>query len=225
MSTPSNSRTVVVTALSAGLVLLTLLFWRQHMELQLCRQDNARLTEQTRLLQPGAGASATGTAVAPALSVRSRPDGSAGNNTAAPAPGTGVAAGASSTAPVVLGAIEVKPLANPAYPEGLLAILPLARNKAEPLGVVHIFVRLPKNSSDRMIDINPSDAAGYTNMRKYVKADGKFAAFEGTPTTAGAPQLELSVSTSVNIDLRGACETGAIGPYQVEITPTGATVR
>lgn len=226
MSTQSKPRTIVIAALSAGLIVLAWLLWRQQVQLELLRQDNARLTEQARLFQPGRLTSKSGTAGAPAATVKGSSVPADNSTTAsAPAAGTGVTAGASSTAPLVLGAIGVQPLANPAYPDGLRATLPFARNRADPLGVTHVFVRLPKNSSCRIVDFTPADAAGYTNVRKYVKADGKFAAFEGTPTAAGPLQLELSVSTSVNADVRGACEIGAIGPYQVELSPAGAIAR
>ena len=218
MSTESKPRVVVIAALAAGLVLLALLLWQQHAELVLSQQDNARLTEQLRLNQPGA---ATGAARTAAASVKGNPAPTAGSTAAAAAPATVV----SSSTPLILGAVGVKPLANPAYPEGLITILPFTRNKTDSLGVAHVFVRLPKNSSGKIVDIAASDAAGYTSVRKYVKADGKFAAFEGTPTATGQLQLELSVSTSANADLRGACDIGPIGPYQIEITPAGATVH
>jgi hypothetical protein len=104
-------------------------------------------------------------------------------------------------------------------------LLPFVSGRTESVGVVHLFFRLPKTSGVRILDLALSDPKGCEAVRKYVKADGKFAAFEGTPAAGERLQLELSVSAPVAADIRGACEIGGIGPYRLEIGAAGAQLR
>lgn len=105
---------------------------------------------------------------------------------------------------------------------GLTATLRFAPEGAEPVGVVAIVVRVPRDGDARIVDLGPRGAAKFGDVSKRVAEDGKFAIYQGTPEAVEALEFALSVSAPVAADVRG---TAGIGPLELTIGPTEATAR
>lgn len=97
---------------------------------------------------------------------------------------------------------------------GLIATMRFSPSKTGPLGIVALAVRMPRNSTAKILDIGPVGSAVYDDSSKEVSADGKFAFFQGTLGDEKEVQLFLSVSGPTTASVRGTC---GITPFELAI--------
>jgi hypothetical protein len=100
--------------------------------------------------------------------------------------------------------------------EGLVATLQFNPTTDEPLDVFALVVRLPRESSARILALDAVDAARYRDIAKRISDDGKFAVFNAEPLTVKPLTLQLHVSEPVRADVRG---TSGIEPFELMIEP------
>lgn len=105
---------------------------------------------------------------------------------------------------------------------GMRATMSFTPTTTDPLGIVALVVRLPRDSQSRILDFAPVDNEGIGSVVKRVSDDGKFAVFQGTATDLKKLQVSLAVSAPVTADIRGTC---GVGPYQLQIAPGGAKLQ
>jgi len=105
---------------------------------------------------------------------------------------------------------------------GFSATMQFSPNITEPLGIIAVVVRLPKDSPCRILDLAVTGTTELSAVTKRVADDGKFAVFQGQAATAEAVEVALSVSDAVVADVRGTC---GIGPLDLNIGPSGASAN
>lgn len=227
MQTRQSSRTffqILTVVCIAGLLAV---LWKQRTDLARIKKEYGQLREHNAGLQENSTLSRTDPsqlAVAPAPMQTQAPEGVAGVKTDASPPLQDTAA-LPPTPPtpdpaqnrLALAGTEVKPISG-----GLVATMLFNPSNTDPLGVVAVVVRIPKTSTARILDLAPADSTAYADIGKRVSGDGKFAIFQGTPITVNALKFGLSVSRPETADVRGTC---GIGPFKLEIKPSGATAR
>lgn len=92
----------------------------------------------------------------------------------------------------------------------------------EPLGIIDIVVRLPRDGESKILALDAVGSARFSAMAQRVAEDGKFAIFHGNYEGGEAIEFALSVSGEAVADVRG---TAGIGPFDLTIRPAGAVVQ
>jgi hypothetical protein len=105
---------------------------------------------------------------------------------------------------------------------GIKATMAFTPTTTDPMGIVAVVVRLPRNTASRIIQFGPSAPAMFSDLVGRVSDDGKFAVFQGTAQKLESLELSLSVSEPALADVRGTC---GIGPFKLDVKSTGATVQ
>lgn len=105
---------------------------------------------------------------------------------------------------------------------GIRATMSFSPTSTNPLGIVAVVVRLPRDGESRILQFGPSAAALFGDVVSRVSEDGKFAVFQGTAQKLDALELALAVSGAAVADVRGTC---GIGPLKLDVKSTGATVQ
>jgi hypothetical protein len=105
---------------------------------------------------------------------------------------------------------------------GLVARLAFETTLSEPPDLIALVIRVPGESSARIVGLKPASESTYTNTKVRVDASGKFAVFQGTPADLKALQFELIVSEPTKALVRGS---SGIKPFEIEISRTTAAVR
>ena len=104
---------------------------------------------------------------------------------------------------------------------GLKTTMQFNPTTTDPLGIVAVVIRLPRDSESRIIGFEASDRESYSDVAEQISPDGKFAVFQGTQSEAKSLEFSLTVSGDAVADVRG---TVGIGPFDLRISGTGATV-
>lgn len=107
-------------------------------------------------------------------------------------------------------------------PEGLKATLRFTPTTTDPLGVVAVVVRLPRDGASRIVELGQSGGDALGKLFTRVSEDGKFVVFQGTAEAVSALEFGLTVSGPATADVRGTC---GIGPLSLAITAQGAQVQ
>ncbi len=107
-------------------------------------------------------------------------------------------------------------------PDGLKVTLRFTATTPDPLGVVAVVVRLPRDGDARILDLGQAGGDVMGKLFKRVSEDGKFVVFQGTAEAVSALEFGLTVSGPVTADVRGTC---GIGPLSLGITAQGAEVQ
>lgn len=107
-------------------------------------------------------------------------------------------------------------------PEGLKATMRFTPTTTEPLGVVAVVVRLPRDGEARILDLGQAGGDAMSKLFKRVSEDGKFVVFQGTAEAISALEFGLTISGPATADIRGTC---GIGPLSLNITAQGAVVE
>ena len=92
----------------------------------------------------------------------------------------------------------------------------------EPLGIIDIVVRLPRDGESKILGLDAVGSARFSAMAQRVAEDGKFAIFHGNYEGGEAIEFALSVSGEAVADVRG---TAGIGPFDLTISPAGAVAQ
>ncbi len=211
MLTQPNARLLLLTTLVVSGVLLVAL-WHQRSQLMQLKQDYGRLAEQNQTLQltlQQTRAEVDERLVSMAA-VR-------GKTAALAVPATPLPPSAPEPKQLVWGGAEVTPISG-----GLLATLQFKPTKTGPLGDLFLAVEVPPTTAVKILDLKSVGATPMAHSRQRVLRDGKFAIFQGKPGDGNVIKLGVSVSGPVTVDVRGSC---GITPFQLDIAPTGATVR
>jgi hypothetical protein len=232
MGIASSSNRFISAVLVVGLVVLSAMLWRQRAALSRMEKENKLLLEKGQALQhgrvpanalsePAESGQAENSAVAPAPT-EPAPSAQASQSVARPEPSedlvptpTGLAPAPRSSG-LALAGTRVAPIEG-----GLRATMQFNPTTSEPLGIVAVVVRLPRNSESRIIGLEPADSAKYSDVSKRIAEDGKFAIFQGTLESVSSIELALSVSGEVTADVRGTC---GIGPFDLSVGPSGTSV-
>lgn len=209
---------VAVLALAAGLVWLT-----QHRasaraaaERAVLQQENeAMRAELSRLRASAPVEVATSTVAAAAVAVAEAPVKAPVGPTTVPTP-TGDAP------PPRFDGLQLAGTHVVPVPEGLKATLRFTPTTTDPLGVVAVVVRLPRDGDSRILDLGQSGGEAMGKLFKRVSEDGKFVVFQGTAEAVSALEFGLTVSGPATADVRGTC---GIGPLSLVITAQGAQVQ
>lgn len=209
---------VAVLALAAGLVWLT-----QHRasaraaaERAVLQQENeAMRAELSRLRASAPVEVATSTVAAAAVAVAEAPVKAPVGPTTVPTP-TGDAP------PPRFDGLQLAGTHVVPVPEGLKATLRFTPTTTDPLGVVAVVVRLPRDGDSRILDLGQSGGEAMGKLFKRVSEDGKFVVFQGTAEAVSALEFGLTVSGPATADVRGTC---GIGPLSLAITAQGAQVQ
>jgi hypothetical protein len=231
MGASSSSSRVLIGILAAAVAVLLLILWQQRGALTRIEEENRQLLARTQAPEavpaaPEAPPRPTETAPATPLA---EPESAPARE--APSPVQEQAAKPSPVAPMVATPTGLAPqprstglslAGTHAAPVegGLRATMRFNPTTTEPLGVVALVARLPRNSDARILDLNPAGSMNFSDVAKRVSEDGKFAFFQGTAASAEAIEFALSVSGAAVADVRGTC---GIGPLDLRIDPAGAS--
>jgi hypothetical protein len=228
MPTPTLSRNALIQALLVvGLAILALALFQQQDSLKALRAENEKLARENQALQqapaPAGEAAATqadSETPATPLPVPETPAETAPEVPAVPAERPTVPtitgfAPEPRTSGLQLDGTSVAPVSG-----GLQATMRFNPTITDPLGVIAVVVRLPRESTSRILELTPAQKEKFKDISQKVSDDGKFAIFHGTMDTAEAIDLTLSVSESAVADVRGTC---GIGPFDLNVGPSGAT--
>lgn len=105
---------------------------------------------------------------------------------------------------------------------GLRATMKFTPTVTEPLGIIDIVVRLPRDSEQRILGLDAAGNARFADVAQRVSEDGKFALFHGQLEAGEAVEFALSVSGESVAEVNGS--TG-IGSFALVIGPGGTSVR
>ncbi len=216
---------------------LLFLFWKQQNDLAAVKAQYGQLQEEKDQLQQdlatagAAGSSQNSAMPQPAMTSAPKRHPGAGARTAqeiAAADAQQTARHAADVAALVpapdVNKLILSPTNLTAKPVegGIAATLDFNANKAGPLGLVALAIRIPKESSARIFDLTPViGIEKYTDSTKEISGDGKFAFFQGTLVEDTDVQFTLSVTEPVTALVRG---TRGIGPLLLNVQPNGATI-
>ena len=238
MTTPSRQQTNPVQLLLLVVVaLLTLTLWRQRTDTELIEKEYQELARQKLELEQKKARATTAAVPAPAAVVTESDVSAAAQAEvqAVPAPVAPVAetpaakappapdlvptptgfAPAPSGAGLNLAGTHVAPVEG-----GLRTTMQFNPTTTDPLGLVAIVVRLPRDVDSKILELVPVGSMKYADISGRVSEDGKFAVFQGTPESVAALEFALSVSGPAVADVRG---TTGIGAFDLQVGPTGAT--
>jgi len=242
MPSPSRQQANPVQLLLLVVVaLLTLTLWRQRMDTELMEREYQELERQKLELEQMKARATTAAvptpgATIPALAASAQAPGQAQPApvepaATAPSPAEQAAKPAAAAENLVftpkgmapapresgltLAGTHVAPIEG-----GLSATMQFNPATTDPLGLVAIVVRLPRNGESRILELAPVGSMKFKDVAARVSEDGKFAVFEGTPESVAAIEFALSVSGPAVADVRG---TTGIGAFDLSVGPTGAT--
>lgn len=85
---------------------------------------------------------------------------------------------------------------------------------SDPVGIVAVVVRLPKDDSGSITDIQLTGDMKYADVAKRIAEDGKFAVVQIHAETVENLQVQLDLSGPAVADMRG---TAGIGPYDLQV--------
>lgn len=217
------------TILIATVAVVAIAWWRQHADLLKARAENERLVRLGERARPGPnGDAGSENPATPTMPAESGPASAAGANplgrTApgpAPAPGRVMTPAGMAPAPGTTGLVLARTrVASDA--DGLCATIRFHATTEDPLGIVAVVVRLPRDGTSRILDLGPAGDAAFESAMKRVSDDGKFAVFQGTAARMDAVEFALTVSAATTADVRGTC---GIGPFDLAIAADQATAR
>jgi hypothetical protein len=238
MKTKDSSRAFIFQALAVVCIaILCVALWKQRADLARITQDYERLRKRSEGLEkdvtqshaePGRADAALGQAPTQAPegvgAQEPRPDAAAPRaqgQTSEPGQRAALQPPAHKPEPepnkLALAGTEAHPV-----PGGLVTTMRFSPTKTGPLGLVALAIRLPKGVEARILDLAPVGPATYSDDSKTVSEDGKFAFYQGTLGEETNVQFALSVSGPATADVRG---TRGIGAFQLDIQPTGASIR
>jgi len=223
MKTNGRFRAYIVWFLSvAGIAIVFAVWWKQQSDLSRVRREYGQLQEQFEGLQRNLATSRAepGSPVAPGEGVPQ------------------VASKETGVAEIPPDAAPVHPMEQPPVPEpnrltlegtevnttseGLVTTLRFSPSKTDPLGVLALVIRLPRDGDASILDLAPVGSTAYSDVSHRVSEDGKFAIFQGTLGESTDVEFALSVSGSATADIRGTC---GIEAFQLDIQSTGASVQ
>jgi type II secretory pathway pseudopilin PulG len=221
--------------LAIGIALMAFVLWRQQANLTQVRQqmeklalENAALQQQTQAPatsapgQPAEAAPLTETATPAAEAVatdaavdEAEPAAPTQRREELVATPTGPAPMPRSTG-LMLAGTHAAPTEG-----GQRVTMKFTPTTTEPLGIIALVVRLPRDSASRILDLAPEGSMAFANVSKRISDDGKFAVYHGTPESIAAIEFALSVSGTAVADVRGTC---GIGAFDLSFGPGGTTV-
>lgn len=105
---------------------------------------------------------------------------------------------------------------------GLRATMKFTPTSSEPLGIIDLVIRLPRDQEARMLGLVAQGEARFSDVAQRVSEDGKFAIFHGQLESGGAVEFALTVSGETVADVRG---TAGIGPFDFVIGASGTSTR
>jgi hypothetical protein len=100
-------------------------------------------------------------------------------------------------------------------PEGIRGTMRFAPTSTEePLAMLILVVRIPGDSTARILRLAPKDEATFGDTASTVSEDGAYAAFRGVPGESKSLEFDLTVSGPVVADVRGTC---GIEPFEFDM--------
>lgn len=105
---------------------------------------------------------------------------------------------------------------------GLRATMKFTPTVSDPLGIIDVVVRLPRDQEARILGLDAIGEARFSDVAQRVSEDGKFALFHGQLESGATVEFALTVSGEAVADVRG---TAGIGPFDMVIGPNGTTTR
>lgn len=105
---------------------------------------------------------------------------------------------------------------------GIRATMNFSPTTAGDIGLVAVVVRLPRESTGRILQFAPAGVGQFENTTMRIAESGKFAFFEGTAAQIKSLEMVLAVSGEAVADVRG---TSGIGSFKLDVKPTGATIQ